>query len=149
MQNHSILARAKAGEPDVPCISIGIIAWNEESGIEGTLRSLFRQSLFGELDGLGLRCEVVCVVNGSTDQTAAITERFFQAQRRDHPHRGAFTARVAELVRRGKGNAWNCFVHSFSEPKAGVLFLMDADICIHRPDTMWNLLMTLEKDPRP
>src|SRR2546422_4083093 len=41
-----------------PCISIGILAWNEAEAIGATLHSLFRQSLFAELNQRQLTCEI-------------------------------------------------------------------------------------------
>jgi glycosyltransferase involved in cell wall biosynthesis len=128
-------------------LAIGILAWNEQESIGRTLGSLFEQSLFAELRERGTRCEIFCVVNGSTDRTGAVAAECFEAQARKHPDSQAFSARVIELAERGKGNAWNQFVHALSSRRARVLFLMDADIVIHRPDTLWKMLRALEADP--
>jgi hypothetical protein len=128
------------------CVSIGIFAWNEEAVIETTLRSLFQQSVFEELGRRGLRCEVLCVANGCTDRTAALAEQMFQKLALEHPYAGAFAWRVVNLRERGKVNAWNRFVHSFSAREARVLIMMDADILLAPAQTLWNMLQTLESD---
>jgi glycosyltransferase involved in cell wall biosynthesis len=128
------------------CASIGIIAWNEEDSLAAMLESLFGQTLFGELGRRGLRAEVVCVANGCTDGTARVAERVFEAQADRHLWREWFCCRVASLAERGKLNAWNQFVHALSAREARYLLLMDADIVIHREETLWTMLSVLEED---
>src|SRR5437762_618337 len=65
------------------CVSIGIIAWNEEEGVESALQSLWQQRLFSQLRKRGLRTEIICIANGCTDQTAAIARRFFERSKTD------------------------------------------------------------------
>ena len=126
-------------------LSIGIFAWNEEEGIASTLDSLFRQSLFRELPDLGLHCEVVIVANGCSDLTAEVAEGSLARQGRQHCRPEGFEGRVARIPRPGKVNAWNEYVHSISAGGARYLFMMDADILIHRADTLWNMVKTLER----
>ena len=128
-------------------VTVGIFAWNEESGIALMLQTLFRQSLFAELRERNLTCEIICVANGCTDQTVSLATEAIDAQKRGHPQTASFNARVAEITRRGKANAWNEFVHSFSSREAQFLFMMDADIVLDDPDTLWKLLTVLEADP--
>ena len=125
------------------CISIGILAWNEAEAIGATLHSLFRQSLFAELNQRQLNCEILCVANGCTDQTAAIAEAVFGEQKRAHPFNQVIHCRALNLPARGKNNAWNQFVHTFSAHEAQILFLMDGDIVLQHPDTLWNMYTTL------
>jgi glycosyltransferase involved in cell wall biosynthesis len=129
-----------------PYICVAIFAWNEEVAIRSTLQSLLKQSLFEELDRGGLRCEIICVANGCTDRTAAVAEEVLRELQLEHPHRNAWTGRSAHLVERGKVNAWNQFVHHLATQEARYLFMMDADILIHKRETMWNMLETLERD---
>ena len=124
-------------------ISIGILAWNEEDAIAATLESLFRQSLFANLARRNLNCEILCVANGCTDRTASVAAGIFEAQRREHQAQATFTSRVLDLQERGKANAWNRFVHAHSAETAQFLFLMDGDIVIHHPDTLWNMYVAL------
>src|SRR5689334_11472845 len=109
-------------QPVPPCISIGILAWNEAEAIGATLHSLFRQSLFAELNQRQLHCEILCVANGCTDQTAAIAESIFGEEMRSHAFNQALHCRALNLPTRGKNNAWNLFVHTFSAREAQVLF---------------------------
>ncbi|MEY2466281.1 MAG: hypothetical protein QOD03_802, partial [Verrucomicrobiota bacterium] len=127
-------------------VSIGIIAWNEEQAIQPMLASLFQQSLFSGLSKRGLACEVVCIVNGSTDRTAEVAAEILTRQSLEHAHAETFTWRVMNVQERGKINAWNLFVHSFSSKQAQFLFLMDADIMIHQRDSLWNMLRALENN---
>jgi len=130
----------------VAYVSIGIFAWNEEASIASALHSLFRQSLFQELSKRGLGCEVICVVNGCTDPTPDIARRVFDDQTQRHPDRSFFKCSVVNLSERGKLNAWNQFVHIFSAKEARFLVMMDADILIHRGETLWNMVSTLERN---
>jgi glycosyltransferase involved in cell wall biosynthesis len=131
---------------NAPLVSIGIIAWNEEQGIAGMLESLFQQSLFAEIGKRGRRCEIVCVTNGCTDRTPEVVAEIFARQSEQHPDAKNFSCRVINVAQRGKINAWNRFVHSFSRRDAKYLFLMDADIFIHPRETLWNMVRTLEKN---
>jgi glycosyltransferase involved in cell wall biosynthesis len=125
-------------------ISIGIIAWNEEQGIEAMLESVFQQTLFAELARRGRRCEIICVTNGCTDRTPEVAAKFFTRQSQEHPEAAAFSCRVINVAVKGKINAWNRFVHSFSARDAKYLFLMDADILIHPRESLWKMVATLE-----
>jgi hypothetical protein len=126
-------------------VSIGIIAWNEERNIGRTLESLFQQSLFERLASRGLRCEILCLANGCTDRTWEIATKIFEGQSRTHSFRTAFTCRALDIKERGKNNAWNLFVHNLSAPEARHLILMDADILIDGPNTLTNMVATLEE----
>jgi glycosyltransferase involved in cell wall biosynthesis len=129
-----------------PLVSIGIIAWNEEQGIGAMLESVFQQSLFAELGSRGQRCEIICVANGCTDRTPEVVAEIFARKSLEHPGAANFSCRVMNVSTRGKINAWNKFVHSFSARDAKYLFLMDADILIHPRETLWNMVDTLEKN---
>lgn len=130
-----------------PCVSIGIFAWNEEEAIPTTLHSLFEQSFFKRLAERGQSCEVLCVLNGCTDRTAAVAAEAFAGHVARWGGAAPFSARVEELAEKGKMNAWNQFVHRLSSPDAKGLIMMDADILIDRPDTLWNMFQVLEQDP--
>ncbi|MBU6399665.1 MAG: glycosyltransferase family 2 protein [Verrucomicrobia bacterium] len=126
-----------------PTVSLGILAWNEQDAIGATLESIFRQSFFAEFARRGLSGEIICVANGCTDGTAAVAAKVFERQAQRHPWRETFQARVVELAERGKINAWNTFVHRLSAPAAQGLILMDGDVVLKHPDTLWNLYVTL------
>jgi glycosyltransferase involved in cell wall biosynthesis len=133
-------------ESEAMFLSIGIFAWNEEGAIARTLKSLFEQTSFEELSRRNLRCEIVCVTNGCTDRTPAIAKQVFDEQLLNHPFARSFVARVVEITQRGKVNAWNKFVHDVSAREARYLLMMDSDILIHRRETLWNMVATLEHD---
>ncbi len=128
-------------------VSVGLMAWNEEASILGTLESLFRQSVFERLSGRHERCEVIVVANACTDRTAAVVRGFFERMEREHPWASALVTRVIDIPEPGKANAWNRFVHEFSAVEARALVSMDADIVFHHRDTIFNLFAVLEKRP--
>jgi glycosyltransferase involved in cell wall biosynthesis len=130
------------------CFSLGIMAWNEETSIRQTLESLFQQSVFQKLALRHERCELFCLANGCTDGTVALASELFQRLTREHPYGQVITARVVDIPEPGRNNAWNRFVHEFSAPEARFVYLMDADIVFHHHDTLYNLLATLERNPR-
>lgn len=131
---------------ELPYVSIAIFAWNEEGAIESTLRSLLEQDLYAHLGRRKLRCEIICVANGCTDQTAQVAGEVLERVMSRHPDRGALECRVADLKERGKVNAWNQFVHRLSAGASRYLFMMDADIRIHRAETLRSMLNALEND---
>lgn len=127
-------------------ISIGILAWNEEDCIGGTVRSLLAQSLILELGSAGDRqIEVIVVPNGCTDTTAQQAATALQ-QGADKLPSGVFSWRVESVAEPGKVNAWNLFVHQFCHPQADYIFLMDADIILSHPDTLKNMVLALEQN---
>jgi hypothetical protein len=103
--------------------------------------------LFAELAGHARRCEIICIANGCTDRTAAVARELFERQQREHPCKHVFTARVVEVQKRGKINAWNLFVHELSPREAEFLFLTDADIVLDEPDTFLNMHLALRENP--
>lgn len=128
--------------------SLGIMAWNEEASIRQTLESLFQQSVFQKLALRHERCELFCLANGCTDGTVALASELFQQLTREHPYGQVITTRVMDIPEPGRNNAWNRFVHEFSASETRFIYLMDADIVFHHRDTLYNLLATLEWDPR-
>ncbi len=124
-----------------PELSIGVLAYNEEPRIGETLRTLFAQDVFQNFP-----TEVVVIPNGCTDGTAAVARHLVNEHHAVWSNRGS--ARVTELTRAGKANAWNQFVHKLSDPRASVLFLMDADIALSHPSTISCMLTTLKGSPQ-
>ena len=131
----------KIGVPVLnPEVSIGVLAHNEEPRISETLRTLFAQDVFKKFS-----TEVVVVANGCTDNTVTVAKELL------HDHRAVWSvrglARVAELTKAGKANAWNEFVHKLSSSQAAVLVLMDADILLMNSGTISSMVDTLRRDP--
>lgn len=117
-------------------ISLGILAYNESKRILASLKSLEEQALFnGDYD-----CELVIVPNGCTDDTAAVAREFLRQSRVEAFRRG----KVEEVSEAGKSNAWNRFVHDFSDPAADYVFFLDADIAFLQKDALKTLVDTLE-----
>ena len=128
-------------------ISIGILAWNEEECIAGTLQSLLEQSLIrGLTPGGPVRVEVIVVPNGCTDTTAEKAALALRAGAETLPG-DHFTWRVESVAEPGKVNAWNLYVHRFSRPDADLIFLMDADIRYDHVDTLASMVEALNRHP--
>jgi hypothetical protein len=86
------------------------------------------------------------MANGCTDHTPDVASKLLTELVIKHRCQDSIDARVVNLTERGKVNAWNSFVHQHSALEARFLFMMDADILIHRCETMWNMLSTLDQD---
>ncbi len=127
-------------------LSIGIMAWNEEASIVRTLDSLLGQSIFAHLASRGEACEVVVLANGCTDGTVRVASEAFARARRDFPGRARPRARVEDIPQPGRNNAWNRFVHEFSDRGTRYICLMDADIVFNRPDTLELVFGELERN---
>ena len=127
-------------------ISIGILAWNESESITGTINSLMNQSLFQEITTKkDLKIEVIAVPNGCTDNTAEKAGEALK-QRAETLPENVFSWSVEVLSEPGKINAWNQFIHGFSNSEADYIILADADIIIDRPDTLKNMVSELERN---
>ena len=121
-------------------ISIAILAHNEEQRIGRTLEDLLGQSILqAGFAHAGNRVEVVCVINGSTDSTAAVVRAAFN----DAKCSQYADLRVVEVRQKGKVNAWNEYVHRISCPDAGFLVFMDADIRFSTEDVLEQLVEAL------
>jgi glycosyltransferase involved in cell wall biosynthesis len=126
-------------------ISIGILAHNESAKIGHTLESLFQQSIF-TAPLPDTRIEVVVVPNGCSDNTGETSRRILAEliERYSCTH---VKSAVCEVEQSGKANAWNQYVHQFSDPTAEYLILVDADIQFINPDTIGNTIGILEERP--
>lgn len=121
-------------------VSMGILAHNEEQTLPLLLEDLVLQDLMA---GNTADLEVLIVVNGSGDRTAEVAGETIS--RLDPDRRNDF--RVLEIARAGKANAWNRFVHEYSDPGADVLVCMDADIRLPEKNTISLLLQALDDNP--
>jgi len=126
-------------------VSIGILAYNEESSIAGTIESILEQSIVTDPPA-GWQVEIVCVPNGCTDRTAEVAEKALAGitDRSEHSH---VTAKVVSLPIPSKENAWNSFVHELSARAATHLVFMDGDVRLLHPDTLKNLVGALCDNP--
>src|ERR1700690_1341260 len=87
-------------------LSIGILAWNEETSIVPMLTSLFEQSIFADMAARHERCEIICLANGCTDRTVAVATATCSRMMAEHPARGWLQARVEDIPLPGCNNAW-------------------------------------------
>ncbi|MES2949399.1 MAG: glycosyltransferase family 2 protein [Pseudomonadota bacterium] len=126
-------------------ISIGILAYNEEKVIGDMLDSLFRQSVFlpDFKAGGGEEWEIIVVPNGCSDQTAVVAEKKLEIFSKQTTN---CSYKVEQVERPGKSNAWNLFVHEFSDKNAEILILMDADIEFDDKNTLQSCLQVLKEN---
>lgn len=126
-------------------VSLAILAWNEELTISSALASVYDQTLFSDLAKRGLGAEVVVVLNGCTDNTAARATQFFSERAELNPAEENVHGRVAILREQGKLNAWNSYVHEHSAPEARFMIFMDADILLLNAHTLSRMVAELEQ----
>jgi glycosyltransferase involved in cell wall biosynthesis len=127
-------------------ISVGILAWNEEASIRATMASLLRQQFFSAMPE-GLSVEVICVPNGCTDRTEEVATRAFCELRPANLSEEQLSLQVHAVEMPSKINAWNRFVHDFSDQEADLIFLMDSDIKLIHADTIGSMMRTFDAFP--
>jgi hypothetical protein len=124
-------------------VSIGIFAHNEEKQIGRLLASLADQHLVACAAARGMSVEIITLANGCTD----LTEETARAANADLQRRQpAVRTRTEVISETGKSNAWNIYVHRFSDPSSDFLIFMDADITLIGAQTLWLLVETLVKN---
>jgi glycosyltransferase involved in cell wall biosynthesis len=127
-------------------ISIGILAYNEESAIEGTIGSISGQSIIKDLP-TGWSVEIICVANGCRDKTAIVASEAINTLV-DSVGDRRVSGRTEIVERASKENAWNEFVHRLSDRQSEFLIFMDGDIRLLDQDTLITLIQELQKHPR-
>lgn len=125
-------------------ISIGILARNEASHIRHTIVSLLSQDVMQdrEVDVV----QILVLPNGCTDNTAEVARSALLEGCPCHSG-GRITWAVHELAHGGKSNAWNEFIHRFSDQAADYVFLVDADVLLHRTSCLSGMLSKLDAAP--
>lgn len=128
-------------------VAVGMVAWNEEGSIALTIDSVFQQQLFARPPDGVAKVELVILANGCTDRTV---ERAQAAIDRNLAACGSKRtgARVIDIKAPGRANAWNRFVHEWTDRETKYIFFMDADIVITNPRAMLSMVEGLEKEPR-
>jgi glycosyltransferase involved in cell wall biosynthesis len=124
-------------------VSIGIFAHNEENQIGRLLASLAEQDLIADAAGRGINVEIITLANGCTDSTEAAANAANALLRKECPEARLRTELIPES---GKSNAWNIYVHRFSDPSADFLIFMDADITLIGSRTLRFLVETLSQN---
>jgi len=122
-------------------ISIGLLAHNEEDAIASMINQVFEQDIFlSETSEI----EFIVVANGCTDHTVMVAEAAFKNMSGKLLN-ASYEVRV--VVEAGKSNAWNKFVHEFSDPVAEYLILLDADIEFGSSNLLSRLIEELQSNP--
>ena len=127
-------------------LSVGVVAWNEESSIAAALESILKQTIFRNAAGSGFETELIVIANGCTDSTVEVTDAFFEKARRDFPENGAVRLRLEIVPEAGFANAWNLLVHTTSRSDADFIYFVNADIIIDQPEAFEWMLNELQKD---
>lgn len=127
-------------------ISIGMLAYNEAQRISATLHSLFQQSLFTEDIVNNLEIELIVVPNGCQDNTSVVASNTLSKLVKFNC-KTAISWQICEVAEAGKANAWNLFIHQFSDANADYIFLMDADIEFLTTSTLHSMIAALEMNP--
>jgi glycosyltransferase involved in cell wall biosynthesis len=134
------------GSGDKLKLSVGVVAWNEESGIVQALESILKQTVFRNADGAGFETELIVIANGCTDSTVEVTAGFFEKARREFPDHGAVKLRLEIVPEAGFANAWNLLAHTYSRADADFIYFVNADIVIDQDDAFEWMLNELQKD---
>lgn len=126
-----------------------MLAYNEEKDISRTIRSLFEQSVFklydhGEL--IGVKWEVTVVPNGCTDLTAEIARNVLREICNNLHGKVNIKWDVIEIGLAGKSNAWNEFIHNYSNKDSEFVVMLDADIEFDNVDTILNTIKELQRN---
>jgi cellulose synthase/poly-beta-1,6-N-acetylglucosamine synthase-like glycosyltransferase/peptidoglycan/xylan/chitin deacetylase (PgdA/CDA1 family) len=115
-RRHAKRRRRAWGPPVYEPVSVIVPAYNEEAGIEATIRSLLRNEH---------PMEIIVVDDGSTDRTAQIAERF-----------SLLGVRVIRQANAGKPAALN---NGIAHARGRLLVLLDGDT-VFEPDTIHTLV---------
>ncbi|SKB16031.1 conserved hypothetical protein [Planktothrix sp. PCC 11201] len=123
-------------------ISLGILAYNEALVIPITLESLFQQTLFTEPNP-NWEIEILVIPNGCKDDTALVSQTLLEKwlQSSGIPQ---ITGKICEIPEPGLANAFNRYVHDFSDPESDYLIVMAADIQFLEVQTLYSMIQVLE-----
>lgn len=136
---------ASGSAGDLLKLSVGVVAWNEESSISLALESILKQTVFRNAVSMGFETELIVIANGCTDRTVEVTHDFFAKARSEFPENGAVRLRLETVPEAGFANAWNLLAHTYSRPDADFIYFVNADIVIDQPDAFEWMLNTLQK----
>ena len=123
-------------------LSVGILARNEEKHIRKTIGSLLEQSVFSA-EHEHIDTEIVVIPNGCQDDTTRFAKRALKKHQTNLEV--DYTWKVSEIAIGSRTAAWNHFVHRASSRGSDFLVLVDADIEMHDPHTLFNLVHGLSE----
>ena len=128
-------------------VSIGMLAHNEEGGIETTIRSLLNQSVFRSraADSGVSRWEIVVVPNGCEDRTAEVATNALEGAIGELQATNIVYS-VQSLTQGGKSNAWNHYIHEMLCKDADTIVMVDSDIEFGHEDTIFNCIAELHSN---
>jgi glycosyltransferase involved in cell wall biosynthesis len=135
-----------SGMSDTLKISVGVVAWNEESSIVLALESILKQSIFRNAQRFGCETELIVIANGCTDRTVEVTADFFEKARREFPEGGPVRLRLEMVPEAGFANAWNLLAHTYSRPDADFIYFVNADIVMNQDSAFEWMLNELQKN---
>jgi glycosyltransferase involved in cell wall biosynthesis len=127
-------------------LSVGVVAWNEETSIVAALQSILKQTLFRNARSLGVETELIVVANGCTDRTVEVTTAFFEKMRGEFPKISGVRLRLEDVPEAGFANAWNLLAHTYTRPDADYIYFVNADIVIAQPGAFESMLNELQKN---
>ena len=127
-------------------LSVGVVAWNEESSIVSALQSILKQTIFRNARSLGFETELIVIANGCTDNTVEVTESFFESARGEFPQISGVRLRLEIVPEAGFANAWNLLAHTCSRPDADFIYFVNADIVINQAEAFEWMLNELQKN---
>lgn len=131
---------------DTVKISVGVVAWNEESSIALALESILKQSIFRSSKSLDCETELIVIANGCTDRTVEVTDDYLKKARCEFPEGGPVRLRLEVVPEAGFANAWNLLTHTYSRTDADFIYFVNADIIIDQTDAFELMLRRLQRD---
>ncbi len=108
-----------------------------------SIASIGQQSIVFDPSKQPERLSIVCLANGCSDRTEEFAHEAMQQLLAQRPS-DQIEARVFSIGQASKENAWNVFVHDVSDHSASYLIMMDGDVQLINPDSLWLLISELE-----
>lgn len=120
-------------------IDIGIFAYNEEQNISHIIKQVAKQSILNNPD---MSVRIVILANGCIDQTVNNAQKAIK----ELSNIDTTSFEVLDLPFKGKAKTWNHFVHQICRSQSNYLVFMDADITLHSPSTIFDMINRIDGD---